>query len=922
MDAARKKAMKYVLLPGIVPRVWALVSQGFMHVSYLVALIYGAVRLLPPEHPYLNPANRGRFGVRHVIAQAAKNLEFKRENIDQIFVFFVICLGLAILVIQFVLLCMALLTQQYVLAQTTIFPFQDVLTTSSQYNEGPEQDIAFILFDRIFGLGGLAGGGGSLIFGSCISNLGVPCLDMNDNPIATPTTYPFPIHIALHQLLEFYTRGVFFVAVIILIYFAATMVAETAVSGTPFGQRTNKLWMPIRIIVFFFLLIPLNTEHGNGLNIAQIITFWTAKIGSNFATNAWNYYTQEVFTATNTYAGDKNKLIATPTVPEVHAILQFMYIAKTCKYISEGVYPDELSTGSNTYVPKHDGIQAYVVRPPGTYVVEPGLQDALELDATNFDQARRHSDYGNITIAFGVRNTSLSAPQRYRDSWGSVVPHCGQITVPVTSAGGGATLSGVGKIQETYYKMIQDMWLGTSGFDFGPYAECQARRASASVAQPNCTPVFDYLFMQMASDYWKNRLTNEIHQYIDDEVNNADWDVPQALRKKGWAGAGIWYNRIARINGDITGAVLSIPTPTKYPDVMEAIVDTRRTENEGSSIADLFDPAIKGGIPVKYPMQQERDEEIATVLYAAFQNWANDGVLKNQFQRNNEGSILIRAINWLFGSAGIYDMRDNADIHPLAQLSALGKSMMEASARNIGAGLAGSGLDMLMKNDLGKLAATFGSFLKTLGIATLAMSFVMFYILPLQPFMYFFFAVSSWVKSIFEAIVAMPLWALAHVRIDGDGLPGQYAANGYFLLFEIFLRPVLIIFGLIASIIIFASLIEVLNGVFSLVVSSVAGFDAETNATAAPNDSLNDFLRGPVDQFMYTVIYVVVVFLIGQSCFKLIDLIPDQILRWAGSSVKGFQENAGDPAGDAMSMTYQGIQLGTKQIKGGALALL
>ena len=54
-----------------------------------------------------------------------------------------------------------------------------------------------------------------------------------------------------------------------------------------------------------------------------------------------------------------------------------------------------------------------------------------------------------------------------------------------------------------------------------------------------------------------------------------------------------------------------------------------------------------------------------------------------------------------------------------------------------------------------------------------------------MPFIYFFFALAGWIKSIFEAVVAMPLRALAHLRIDGEGLPGPGATNGYFLLLEI-----------------------------------------------------------------------------------------------------------------------------------------
>ena len=40
-------------------------------------------------------------------------------------------------------------------------------------------------------------------------------------------------------------------------------------------------------------------------------------------------------------------------------------------------------------------------------------------------------------------------------------------------------------------------------------------------------------------------------------------------------------------------------------------------------------------------------------------------------------------------------------------------------------------------------------------------------------------------RGMTELLVGAPLWALAHLRIDGNGLPGETASNGYFLIFEI-----------------------------------------------------------------------------------------------------------------------------------------
>ena len=194
----------------------------------------------------------------------------------------------------------------------------------------------------------------------------------------------------------------------------------------------------------------------------------------------------------------------------------------------------------------------------------------------------------------------------------------------------------------------------------------------------------------------------------------------------------------------------------------------------------------------------------------------------------------------------------------------------------------------------------------------LSIGFILYYVLPFLPFIYFFFAFSGWIKSIFEAVLAMPLWALAHIKLDGEGLPGPWATNGYFLLLEIFLRPILIIFGFLASITLYASLVNVLNDVFYLVVNNAGGFNFERDLYSATPTI--EFMRGPVDEFFLLAIYTVVVYMLGLSSFKMIDQVPNNIMRWMGVTVSTFQEHAGDPAGELVGRMFQSSQVTSAQL--------
>ena len=74
LGVSNKEVFKYATLPGIGVRLRGLFMTGFQHIPYFMALVYQAVRLLPPGHPYGRSENIGKFGIGDVVAQAANNL--------------------------------------------------------------------------------------------------------------------------------------------------------------------------------------------------------------------------------------------------------------------------------------------------------------------------------------------------------------------------------------------------------------------------------------------------------------------------------------------------------------------------------------------------------------------------------------------------------------------------------------------------------------------------------------------------------------------------------------------------------------------------------------------------------------------------------------------------------------------------------
>lgn len=894
------QVLKYVLLPGVIPRLRHLFGRGLVNVAFLLAVILASVRLLPRTHPYLDPVNTGRFGVRQVLAEASGRLVFSVRHIDQLVVYFTILAGMVALCIQFGLLIAAVLSQP-VLAQHSVKEMLSNPSTYSEYSKGgPSQDIAFVMLDKVFGV--------EKIFYSCIST-DVKCKDLFGNDIPE-FAYPYPMHTALHTLLGFYAMGIGFISLIIIIYQITTVVGETAATGTPFGKRYNRAWAPVRLIVFFALLAPLNIGGTNAwLNGAQIITLWSAKWGSNLASNAWIYFNNEM---AGNYLGDVKTLIAKPNLPSLMYLGRFMTLVHTCQKAYN------VKSGDSAGNPNPSKIDAYIIPVQNTMSLAP--VDGVKMVGTDFDTALKHSRGSNIIIRFG--SPSMTPDGKVVEEGthkGKIYPACGELIIYVSDT----VQPGAKAIAEVYYDMIVNLYEGSSGM--GQYVkEFAGCKLSEVVKEPmeNACPTprqrdsnwFVGSLKMTLDAFWGSGLLDA----LDKQTSNQDpFKLKEEIKEKGWAGAAIWYNTIAQMNGAVTGALINSPTVIRYPEIMHIVEKANLQKSQSTAASERFEPAAPG--QKEYAFSNPSDYEIALAynsIYKVFEQNNVDETPKNK----KSGNAFIDGINLLFGTTGIYDILENSNIHPLAQLSSLGKSMVEHAIRNfglaIGVGLGEGLIGMLGGGSDGfKAGATaLNNFLEAVATVGILMGFILFYMLPVMPFLYFFFGMGEWVKSIFEAMVAMPLWALAHLTIDGNGLPGQAAANGYFLILEIFIRPILMFMGLIGSVMAFSMLVKGLNEIFSIAVTNVSGRNA-----LAPKANEMAYYRAPVDEFFFTILYTVLCYMIATSCFKLIDTIPTGILRWIGFGSETFSQRSNNAATvDRIGSTiYSSGEMSLSQVRQG-----
>jgi len=915
----KKKALGYVLMPGILPRTRELFEGTFGYVAFLMAQIYNMVCLIPNNHPYMNPQNIGKFSIRNVIAEAAQNLVIKKENIDQILIFFALLVGTVLLVLQIFILLYGLFIEPAIAQNPSVNSPFSLFTTPDPVTSDTSIDIAFIIMDRVFGIPNF------------FCSIGNKCTEI------IATRGPNPFQKGMQNLFQFYSYGILFIAALIFLYFIVVVTVETAISGTPFGQRFQNVWVPIRLVVAIGLLLPI----GYGYSTGQYIAFYAAKAGSGLATNGWNLYNKGIATGGNSNpTGEHETLIPYPTPQDISPVVQAMNIVTSCAYayyIGQGQRDETKAPPSENAL-----IKAYLVKTVSPESINKETsRPFVNAFTADYKKALEFYDGGNIAIRFGIKDD-----EKFTQYKGGVEPTCGEIKIPVHNGKleheHKKYVDPLSKLSATYFLIIGDMWKNNK--DISDFAsrimeinikrhensddypcqfasnnahfhnggtECYTKNAKASWRSDVISTYQSTMNTQLATSW--EEMTQDVSFKITDEVKD-----------RGWGGAGIWYNKIAQVNGDFIAATVDVPYLEKYPLVMEQVKKANKACNQSPDIINQFEPRCSSSSAGEYNTMTIKGGraglDIAKALSQVHKYWNIDGHGDITAESSQSPNFLVNMFNLLLGTNGLFNMRENSRAHPLAQLVGLGKSLVEAGVRN----MAFSGTTAFMGGIAGAfqgqraaapalLNALAGMFKSTAFLGMTA-GFILFYIVPFLPFIYSFFAVGGWVKTIFESMVGIPLWALAHLRIDGEGLPGEAAQNGYFMILEIFIRPILIIFGLIAAITIFTAQIRVLNIIWDLVIANLGGFSDKTFVSIGGGAGAQglEFKRSAVDEFFFTIIYAIVVYMMAIASFKLIDTIPKSILRWAGTGASAFGDINEDPKELQRYAALGGITVGQK----------
>lgn len=832
----------------------------------MLALVFAMNGLFPKNHPALLDIPGAKLTLAEIINTAWRDLTFTREGAPKVILFFAVVgtLALSALVVATVLILM-FMGQAH--AATSIPGASPSCNSTVFCPPDSTNDIAYNWLKFLFMGTALP---------SSYDSVGYMAQSSN-------------IQKALVTALGFYSNAILVFAGFILFYHLVSMVVETAHTGVPMGKRANQIWAPIRLVVAVGLLVPVSS---GSLNCGQYIAIQMAQWGTGLASQVWK-----------TFVGQFGTMVyVSPPPPDVYSLAEKIVKSEACFLMFE-TENNAIRSFSSTQFDNESMVGVLLKSwEPGTkgYEIRPK-------DINMHGKSCGYVTYRPIVMGAGSPAASLATAIS---------------SIQETALNNAFSVAQTQLIN--YFTTTPPSFIGDQ-FDNDP---------------PDY-PKLD-IVVAVANSYQRELNQNIAEAMGQLSASSAASSATSTWTSMGWIAAGAYFNDMARAQGDIETAVTSsLPSVTGpnievndpiYPRIGLGLSNFDDWLQEGSvktttDNSNYTPPAITGNNSLC-----NNTGTIGTVIMSTYY------ILKSTLLAITHGewhlvdiaarfadSVASRNCVWSAGTPDTSSSSTQAPLalgiqfysaNPFAEMVRLGygnlntayqlldaavliKPLMPMVATATKVAAVGAGALTFITNPFagavvagvglagGKVMDSMAAYLPPifmfLATVFFACGFLLAYFLPLIPFITFLMNALTWLVMVIESVVMMPLVALAHLNPEGDGLPGAHAKNAYFFLFGIFLRPVLMIFGLIAGWLVFMSGTFLMNKLYFI---SVAG-----------SVSISGGAHIFVSKMVFSILYVALLYIICHKTFLLIGAFPDHAMQWLNAA-----KTPGEPIGQAQDL--------------------
>lgn len=704
----------------------------------------------------------------------------------------------------------------------------------------------------------------------------------------------------LNNLFQMFNGVILAVAIFILSYVSIISTVNTAQEGQVMGKKWSSIWIPLRSTIGLLLLAPV---PGSGYSSLQVVIMWIVLNGIGAADQMWSFVLNNLSQGISATQRDEInrkeviKLSKQGTVLAKNLFDSLVCVAIMNNNIDPIARPDKKLKPYFEPELTHNLINEPIV-----------IKFGVDKD-TN---PTRENLCGELKISASFSDEDLIAPNNTKVNLNDVqkaeiinfayktkihiINHMINEINPVAEA------IGATKRQEDHSIILNDIYPSGYLYKAITYYQKSISKLTKQVAMGR-------VGIPILAD----------KQAISDSVINQG-------KAFGWITAGSYYylltqgslkNLLTTATEEIT--LTSKPIHSQDETSIRTKLDQsglgvtgatispyKQALNNSQFIANLFNPSgelalneslqFKSNAASKFNLSGDNDpEDLGTMMQNNFipninkllENTNNKKLVElispyiKQFSNLNE--IVLKDIQHCLS-----DQHDD----PLISQAIFGVELMQLSenfwigiimssfvSSAIASTFAGSGVSSLIT--LLPPILIFAGIIWVIGA-----SFAIY--MPMLPYMMFIVTALGWFILVIEAIVAAPVVALGFIMPSQDELGKIAPALG--IIANVFLRPVLMVVGLIMAAKLYNTIISMVNMGFKF---SFAALQSQTGTT---------MFAWIVMLILYSGFIVTLV----NKCYALIYQLPDKVLRWIG--VSGEQTDA-----SSIKETQQSFEQGSKQ---------
>lgn len=687
----------------------------------------------------------------------------------------------------------------------------------------------------------------------------------------------------LSTMFKTFNAVVLTVAVLMLVYVTIIGVIGTAHEGEFMGKKMNNIWIPIRAVLGIALLVPT----GAGYCGIQIIMMWVIVQGVGAADKIWDTALVYIRTAGSPYAQ--------VTVPSVGAtqVINGLFQGLVC----DASYrkSDPLKFGNyycsgRTACP--DSADAPAFKPDDTsYAMGPNgacgsisycdqsnkgackVADSIECVAC---QAQITALGDIIRTLQPIAKAFVDADYTYQDfdknsakstepnnQWQWIYSYCSSKGIDQKNCCRGGQIADLIKNLNPSAQIKSCSGLLPPA-DMSSSSGTDPSNASTEAVQDVywkfATPLGPSLgtgssFIKVAANHYIDAANQAITEYIQNKAQDTSGldEAFATASDKGWIFAGAFYYNLANASGD--NLQKALPTfAWNAPDYSTTPMKSYRN----NMIASKYLTDAASGKPTSSGSSAQKSETDSLSNEAL--NSVKDGF--DRLVSNDGGNPMIAIV--VFGRLLLITAQ--ITFVTLLVVMLVTGTLGAISPFVLGSGVTNPGTPAQILYAIFLVPALYA----LLAIMTSAGGLLSIY-LPLIPYIVFTFGAIGWMISAVEAMVAGPLVALGVISPSGQHEIMGKAEPAIMLLFSIFLRPTLMIFGLMAAMLLAMVVVTMIGSTFNYIFKGgLVAFD-------------------PLSLILVLVAYVGLIIAALNKCFAMINLIPQQVMRWIGGQGEGVE---------------------------------